>query len=74
MNMSSDDQEMGVSPIPNHMEVKNSPKLYRGQIRSAWVAPSVKRPTLDFSSGHDLVVHEFKLIGGGLCTDHTEPA
>ena len=27
---------------------------------SAWMAQSVKRPTLDFSSGHDLMVHEFK--------------
>ena len=25
----------------------------------AWVAQSVKRPTLDFGSGHDLTVHGF---------------
>ena len=25
-----------------------------------WVAQLVKHPTLDFSSGHDLTVHEFK--------------
>ena len=29
-----------------------------------WVAPSVKRPTLDFGSGHDLPVHEFELPAG----------
>ena len=27
---------------------------------SAWVALSVKHPTLDFGSGHDLTVHEIK--------------
>ena len=26
----------------------------------AWVAQLVKHPTLDFSSGHDLMVHEFE--------------
>ena len=25
-----------------------------------WVAQAVKRPTLDFSSGHDLMAREFK--------------
>ena len=25
-----------------------------------WVAQSVKQPTLDFGSGHDLMVHEFE--------------
>ena len=34
---------------------------------------SVKRPTLDFSSGHDLMVHGFEPCIG-LCTDRTEPA
>ena len=27
--------------------------------RGAWVARSVKRPTLGFGSGHDVTVHEF---------------
>ena len=27
---------------------------------AAWVAQSVKRPTLDFGSGRDLVAHEFE--------------
>ena len=32
--------------------------------KGAWVAQSVKRPTLGFGSGHDLMVREFKpLIG-----------
>lgn len=39
----------------------------------AWVAQSVKHPTLDFSSGHDFVVHEIK-PSIGLCFDSTEPA
>ena len=30
------------------------------QIRAAWVAQSVKCLTLDCSSGHDLMVHEFE--------------
>ena len=29
--------------------------------RDAWVAQSVKSPTLDFSSGHDLTVKESAL-------------
>ena len=37
--------------------------------RGAWVAPSVKRLTLDFGSGHDLMAH-----GIGLCTDSAGPA
>ena len=28
--------------------------------RDAWVAQLVKRPTLDFTSGDDLTVHEFE--------------
>ena len=27
--------------------------------QGTWVAQSVKHPTLDFSAGHDLTVHEF---------------
>ena len=41
--------------------------------RSAWVAQSVKHPTLDFGSGHDLTVRESKPCVG-LCADGTEPA
>ena len=38
----------------------------------AWVAQSVKRPTLDFGSGHNLTVHEFE-PRTGLCADSGEP-
>ena len=37
------------------------------------MAQSVKRVTLDFSSGHDIIVHEFKPCVG-LRADGTEPA
>ena len=39
----------------------------------AWVAQSVKYPTLDFGSGHDLTVHETEPCIR-LCTDSAEPA
>ena len=41
--------------------------------RGAWVAQLVKHQTLDFSSGHDLTVHEFK-PHIGLCADTAGPA
>ena len=44
-------------------------KIFRG----AWVAQSVKCPTLDLGSGHDLTVREFK-PHIRLCTDSVEPA
>ena len=37
------------------------------------MAQSVKPPTLDFSSGHDLVVHEMEPYIG-VCADSEEPA
>ena len=36
----------------------------------AWVAQSVKRPTLDLGSGHDLTVPEIE-SHVGLCADST---
>ena len=42
-------------------------------IWGAWVARSVKHPTLGFGSGHDLMVHEFD-PHGGLHADTMEPA
>ena len=39
----------------------------------AWGAQSAKHLTLDFGSGHNLVVHEFK-PHIGLCADSAEPA
>ena len=43
--------------------------------RDAWVAQSVKHPTLDFSSGsgHGLMVREVE-PRVGVCADHAEPA
>ena len=38
-----------------------------------WVAQSVKRPTLDLGSGHDLTVHGFK-PRVRLCAENAEPA
>ena len=43
------------------------------EIRGAWVAQLVKSPTLDFDSGHELMVCEFKLRIG-LCADSVETA
>ena len=37
------------------------------------MAQSVKCPTLDFGSGHDLTVHEFEPYSR-LCIDSVEPA
>ena len=41
--------------------------------RGVWVAQSAKHPTLDFGSGHDLIVREFE-PHIRLCTDGAEPA
>ena len=35
-------------------------KFKKGKQQGAWVAQSVKRPTLDFGSGHDLMVCGFE--------------
>ena len=43
------------------------------QTPGTWVAQSVKCPTPDFDSGHDLMVHEFGSCMG-LCTDPAKPA
>ena len=40
--------------------------------RGTWVAQSVMHPTLDFGSGHDLTVLEFKPCIR-LCIDSAEP-
>lgn len=44
----------------------------------AWVAQSVKPPTLSFSSGHDLMVHGYKTCTGlpaqrGACLEDSLP-
>ena len=40
-------------------------------MRGPWGAQSIKHLTLDFSSDHDLKVHEFE-PSVGLCTDSME--
>ena len=55
--------------VPGPRLAENSPLKGQG----AWVAQSVKRPTLDFSSGHDLTVRGIE-PNVGLCVDSVEPA
>ena len=55
------------------VRIKCDPEAYRTGWRAPKVAPSVKRPTLDFGSGHDLMVCGFE-PHVGLCADSTEPA
>ena len=43
------------------------------ELWGTWVAHLVKHPTLDFGSGHDLAVHEFK-PRLRLRTDRVQPA
>ena len=54
----------------NASDICTFKKSFQG---GAWVAQSVKHPTLDFDSGHDLTVREFKLHVR-LHTDGAEPA
>ena len=46
------------------------------KISSAWVAQSIKHSTLDFGSGHDLMVHEIEphKPRSRVCADSREPA
>ena len=47
------------SIIYNSQDMETT-KVYQRQknVKGTWVAQSVKHPTLDFSSGHDLTAHE----------------
>ena len=47
---------------PEHLDGVREEKNSRHVevVRVAWVAQSVKHPTPDFSSGHDLMVHGFE--------------
>ena len=49
------------------------PPLKYYQLKDAWVAQSVKRPTLGLGSSHDLTVREFE-TWVGFCTHSSEPA
>ena len=44
----------------------------RKSLRDTWVAQLVKRLTLDFGSGHDIIVREFE-PRVGLCADSVDP-
>ena len=51
--------------MPSDPQVQLIPANFRNtsrnsDFRGTWVAQSVKRPTLDFGSDHDLMVSEFK--------------
>ena len=48
-------------------------QTFKEELRGDWVDQSVKPPTPDFSSGHDLTVGEFE-PHVRLCTDGVEPA
>ena len=50
-----------------------TPGIKEKQDRGAWMAHLVKSPTLDFGSGHDPMVCEFK-PRIGLCADSVKPA
>ena len=54
----------------NQIKQKGNNKEQR---RDTWVAQSVKHPTLDFGSDHDLTVSELELHAG-LCAVGTKPA
>ena len=40
--------------------LKQAPCSAHERFGGAWVAKSIKHPTLGFGSGHDLTVHEFE--------------
>ena len=52
-------------------QASNSSKI-QSRIRGAWAAESVKHPTPDFGSGHDLTVHGIEDCVS-LCADSVEP-
>ena len=52
---------------------KGEESTFKEKRSDAWMAQSVKHLTFDFSSGHDLMVHEFE-PHMGLHADSVEPA
>ena len=63
--------DLGVMSLSPTLSVEITLKK-RKKERGTWVAQSVKRPTLGFSSGHDLTVYEFE-PHVKLCADNSEP-
>ena len=49
-----------------------SPNRHKKENGGAWVAQSVKRPTLDFGSGHDLIIVRLSPAVGSVLS--VEPA
>ena len=64
---------LGLSSNATSSEKPSLTMLSKRKIRGTWVAPSVKRPTVGFGSGHDLTVRESE-PSMGLCADSAEPA
>ena len=62
----------GVQPILI-IALKKTKTKTKKNLRGPWLAQSVKCPTLDFGSGHDLRVHGIEPCIK-LCADNTEPA
>ena len=64
-----------VSPLPCGPHGRDCPNVTTRTrlLGGTWVAQLVKHLTLDFSSDHDLTVHEFE-PHVGLLTDSMEPA
>ena len=51
--------------FPNKPRQSGSSLFFKGpKTQGAWVAQSVKQPTLDFSSGHDLTVVRLSPVSG----------
>ena len=59
--------------LRNQQHLPDFPVNLNNEASDAWVAQLVKYPTLDLSSGHDLMVCEFE-PRIGLCADSMEPA
>ena len=58
---------------PKEQWVKGMNKFHEKKVRGAWMAQWAKHLTLDFGSGHDLMVCE-REPQVRLCTDSMEPA
>ena len=50
-----------------------TPQSFKMDYRGTWVAQSIKHPTVDFCSGHNLMIHGMTPYIE-LCTDSMEPA
>ena len=67
------DRGGGCNNIVSLLRATESHTLKSLKCRGAWVAQLLEHSTLDFGSGHDLMVHGIE-PHMGLCADSTEPA